>query len=97
MLSTTEELKTDKLIFYGLMMLRNIILISLTYAKINKTNIMVEVVYVLLLKFFKDDLTQFIESQVKNKLFHVMFINRKRNMLNWKCVYLIEIGYFIKS
>ena len=96
MLSTTEELKTDKLIFYGLMMLRNIILISLTYAKINKTNIMVEVVYVLLWKFFKD-LTQFIEPQMKNILFRNMFINRKRNMLNWKCVYLIEIGYFIKS
>ena len=24
-------------------------------------------------------------------------INRKRNMLNLKCLYLIEIGYFIKS
>ena len=25
------------------------------------------------------------------------FINRKLNMLNWKCMYLIGIGYFIKS
>ena len=56
-----------------------------------------EVVYVLLWKFFKDDLTKFIESQGKNKLLHNMFINRKRNMLNWKCVCLTEIGYFIKS
>ena len=45
-------------------------------------------VYVLLWQFFKDDLTKFIKSQ---------FINRKRNMFNWKCVYFIEIGYFIKS
>ena len=56
-----------------------------------------EVVYVLLWKFLKDDLTKFIESQVKNKLIHDMLINRKRNMLNWKCVYLIEICYYIKS
>ena len=26
-----------------------------------------------------------------------MFINQKRNMINWKYVYFIEIGYFIKS
>ena len=38
--------------------------------------------------FFKDDLTKFINLQ---------FINRKRDMINWKCVYFIEIGYFIKS
>ena len=58
---------------------------------------MVEVVYVLLWKFFKDDLTKFIESHGRNKLLHDVFINRKRDMLNWKCVYLTEIGYFIKS
>ena len=33
-------------------------------------------------------LDKFIESQ---------FINRQRNMLNWKCVYFIEIGNAIKS
>ena len=55
------------------------------------------VVYVLLWSFFKDDLTKFIESQVKNILKHDMFINRKRKMLNWKFVYFMEIGYFIKS
>ena len=33
----------------------------------------------------------------KYTLIHDMFINRKRNMLNWKCVYFIENGYYIKS
>ena len=49
------------------------------------------------MKFFEDDLTKIIESQGKDKLLHDMFINRKRNMLNWKCVYLTETGYFVKS